>query len=281
MGRGPGRLRALGRAGGRPSSPASGSSAADPDDDRAGEIGWRLPRAAWGHGYAVEGAAALLDHAFDTLGLDRVWAETMAVNTRSRRVMERLGMTHLRTEVRDWEDPIPGWEQGEVVHEPHPRAVEGEPVTDSLDETRALWDDEAQTFDDAADHGLHDPAVRAAWRALMLDLLPPAPARVADLGCGTGTLALLLTEEGYDVTGVDVSPEMVRRARAKAPGVEFVRGRRVRAAARPRVVRRGAEPARALGDARPRRGPGPLAATFWHRADASCWSRAAGRPGPG
>ena len=45
---------------------------ADPDDARAGEIGWRLPRSAWGHGYAVEGAAALLDHAFSTLGLDRV-----------------------------------------------------------------------------------------------------------------------------------------------------------------------------------------------------------------
>jgi SAM-dependent methyltransferase len=95
-------------------------------------------------------------------------------------------------------------------------------VTDPLDDTRALWDEEAQTFDEAADHGLRDPAVRAAWRSLMLELLPPAPARVADLGCGTGTLALLLTEEGYDVTGVDVSPEMVRRARAKVPAVEFV-----------------------------------------------------------
>jgi SAM-dependent methyltransferase len=86
----------------------------------------------------------------------------------------------------------------------------------------AVWDDEAQTFDEAADHGLLDPAVRAAWRDLLLDLLPPAPARVADLGCGTGTLSLLLTEEGYDVTGVDFSPEMVRRARAKVPGVAFI-----------------------------------------------------------
>ena len=132
-------------------------------------------------------------------------------------------------------------------------------MTDPLDETRALWDDEAQTFDEAADHGLRDPAVREAWRALLRDLLPPAPARVADLGCGTGTLALLLTEEGYDVTGVDLSPEMVRRARAKAPGGRVRRGRRVRAPARPRVVRRGAEPARAVGDARPRCRPGPLA----------------------
>ncbi len=79
-----------------------------------------------------------------------------------------------------------------------------------------LWDREAQTFDEAADHGLADPECRAAWRSLLLEHLPPPPARVADLGCGTGTLALLLAEEGYAVDGVDFSPEMVRLARAKA-----------------------------------------------------------------
>jgi len=89
----------------------------DPDDPRAGEIGWRLPRHAWGQGYAVEGARALVAHASDTLGLARVWAETMAVNHRSRRVMDRLGMTHVGTDVREWDDPLPGWEQGEVVYE--------------------------------------------------------------------------------------------------------------------------------------------------------------------
>jgi len=89
----------------------------DPDDPRAGEVGWRLPRSTWGQGYAVEGARALIGHAFGTLGLTRLWAETMAVNTRSRRVMERLGMTHVRTDIREWDDPLPGWEQGEVVYE--------------------------------------------------------------------------------------------------------------------------------------------------------------------
>jgi RimJ/RimL family protein N-acetyltransferase len=89
----------------------------DPDDAQAGEIGWRLPRRAWGHGYAVEGARAIIERAFTTLGLGRVWAETMAVNIRSRRVMDRLGMSHVRTYVGTWDDPIPGWEQGEVVYE--------------------------------------------------------------------------------------------------------------------------------------------------------------------
>ena len=88
-----------------------------------------------------------------------------------------------------------------------------------------LWNDEAATFDDAADHGLRDPAVRAAWRDLLLSVLPPAPARIADLGCGTGTLALLLAAEGYAVDGVDFSPEMIRRARGEA-------GRRARSRSR-------------------------------------------------
>lgn len=88
-----------------------------------------------------------------------------------------------------------------------------------------LWDREAETFDQAADHGLADPECRDAWRTLLLEHLPAAPARVADLGCGTGTLALLLAEEGYAVDGVDFSPEMVRRARAKAGDVAtFVEG---------------------------------------------------------
>lgn len=80
-----------------------------------------------------------------------------------------------------------------------------------------LWDDEAATFDEAADHGLRDPAVRAVWRELLLSVMPSTPARVADLGCGTGTLTLLLAAEGYVVDGVDFSPEMIRRARAKDP----------------------------------------------------------------
>jgi SAM-dependent methyltransferase len=88
----------------------------------------------------------------------------------------------------------------------------------STDEIRDVWDAEAATFDDEPDHGLRDPITRAAWRDLLLGHLPPAPARVADLGCGTGTLSVLLAGEGYDVTGVDLSPEMILRARAKAAG---------------------------------------------------------------
>lgn len=88
-------------------------------DDRPGEreLGYRLHRWAWGQGFATEGSRALIDLAFTDLGAHRVWAETMAVNTASRRVMERCGMTYVRTFHLDWDDPIPGTEHGEVEYE--------------------------------------------------------------------------------------------------------------------------------------------------------------------
>jgi len=58
------------------------------------EIAWRLAPKQWGHGFATEAARAALDHGFDTLGLDQVVSFTVPENTRSRRVMEKIGMTH-------------------------------------------------------------------------------------------------------------------------------------------------------------------------------------------
>jgi RimJ/RimL family protein N-acetyltransferase len=58
------------------------------------EIGWRLTRAAAGQGLATEGARALVDFAFHELGLPRLIAITLPINRPSRRVMEKLGMTH-------------------------------------------------------------------------------------------------------------------------------------------------------------------------------------------
>jgi ubiquinone/menaquinone biosynthesis C-methylase UbiE len=83
-------------------------------------------------------------------------------------------------------------------------------------EETSYWDSQAATFDHEPDHGLLDPRVRQAWRRLLLAELPPAPAAIADLGCGTGTLSVLLAAEGYAVTGLDFAPAMVRAARAKA-----------------------------------------------------------------
>ncbi|CAN5368705.1 GNAT family N-acetyltransferase [soil metagenome] len=80
------------------------------------ELGYRLLRSAWGQGYAAEAARALVDLAFGELGLARIHAQTMAVNTGSRRVMEKAGLRYLRTFHLAWPDPLPGTEQGEVEY---------------------------------------------------------------------------------------------------------------------------------------------------------------------
>ena len=58
------------------------------------EVGWRLAQSAWGKGYATEAATAAIAFSFDELGLAEIVSFTAAVNQRSRRVMERLNMTH-------------------------------------------------------------------------------------------------------------------------------------------------------------------------------------------
>lgn len=82
--------------------------------------------------------------------------------------------------------------------------------------TPGAWDALAEDFDAEPDHGLTAPTVRRAWSELLAPLLPAAPAQVLDLGCGTGSLAVLLAGAGHAVTGVDFAPAMVARARAKA-----------------------------------------------------------------
>lgn len=58
------------------------------------EIGWRLIRSAWGHGYASEAARRALHVGFADHGLPEIVSFTAVGNLRSRAVMERIGMTH-------------------------------------------------------------------------------------------------------------------------------------------------------------------------------------------
>ncbi|MEV2239803.1 GNAT family N-acetyltransferase [Micromonospora sp. NPDC049891] len=87
-----------------------------PDDPAVAELGYRILRRHWRQGLASEASRELLRHAFDTVGQRRVIAQTMAVNTGSRRVMESVGLRYVRTYFPSWDDPLPGTEQGEVEY---------------------------------------------------------------------------------------------------------------------------------------------------------------------
>lgn len=80
------------------------------------ELGYRMLPAVWGLGYATEGARALVHNAFTELGVDRIVATTMTVNTASRRVMEKAGLSLIRTFFEEWPDPIEGAEHGDVEY---------------------------------------------------------------------------------------------------------------------------------------------------------------------
>jgi RimJ/RimL family protein N-acetyltransferase len=72
------------------------------------EVGWRLLPAYWGEGYATEAARAAVDFGFARLGLDEIVSFTTTANQPSRRVMERLGMTHDPAD--DFDHPaLTGW----------------------------------------------------------------------------------------------------------------------------------------------------------------------------
>ncbi len=80
------------------------------------ELGYRLLRRYWRQGLASEGARELVRHGFEDLRLDRIFAETMAVNEASRATMASIGLRYLRTFFADWDEPIPGAEHGEVEY---------------------------------------------------------------------------------------------------------------------------------------------------------------------
>jgi RimJ/RimL family protein N-acetyltransferase len=80
------------------------------------ELGYRLHRSAWGKGYATEGSRALIGKGFTDFGVQRVVAETMVVHAASRRVMEKAGLTLVRTFHADWPYPIEGDELGDVEY---------------------------------------------------------------------------------------------------------------------------------------------------------------------
>lgn len=85
-----------------------------------------------------------------------------------------------------------------------------------LDASRDEWDKEAPQFDNEPDHGLHNPATRKAWKTLLQETIIPTTNKVLDIGCGTGSLSLLLAELGYQVTGADLSPNMLAIAQEKS-----------------------------------------------------------------
>ena len=82
------------------------------------ELGYRLLRRHWRQGFASEGSRELIRYGFTVVGLDRIFAQTMAVNAGSRATMSACGLTFARAfhSAERYEDPVPGADEGEVEY---------------------------------------------------------------------------------------------------------------------------------------------------------------------
>jgi ubiquinone/menaquinone biosynthesis C-methylase UbiE len=78
------------------------------------------------------------------------------------------------------------------------------------------WDESAALFDQQYGHGLKSEYEKTAWVETLKELVGQDRRRILDVGTGTGFLALLLAELGYQCTGVDLSQEMLKQAQKKA-----------------------------------------------------------------
>ncbi len=82
---------------------------------------------------------------------------------------------------------------------------------------RKRWSARARTYDKSPGHGIHSEQEKRVWLQILADALDhKTRLRVLDVGTGTGALALLLAEMGHEVFGIDLSDQMLARAREKA-----------------------------------------------------------------
>ncbi|TYL45437.1 class I SAM-dependent methyltransferase [Nocardioides sp. BGMRC 2183] len=90
------------------------------------------------------------------------------------------------------------------------------PVTDVQDNINTYWTGRAPSYDDFQQAPDRLEADRVAWSRVFAEALPPAPARVLDVGTGSGYVAFLLAALGYDVLATDLSAGMLQRATERA-----------------------------------------------------------------
>jgi ubiquinone/menaquinone biosynthesis C-methylase UbiE len=89
-------------------------------------------------------------------------------------------------------------------------------MSDTKNKIKEYWNERSSTFDLSPGHVIGSIEEREAWKSLFQDKFGAELQKILDVGAGTGFLSLILAEMGYDVVGIDLSEEMMERAKEKA-----------------------------------------------------------------
>jgi len=87
---------------------------------------------------------------------------------------------------------------------------------DAKDVITQRWDRSSKTYDSRPGHGIQSEREKDAWKSLLNRAFDDQKLDVLDVGCGTGVISLILSEMGHNVTGIDLSEGMLKRAKEKA-----------------------------------------------------------------
>ena len=175
------------------------------------EIGYWLAPDYWGKGLATEAAQAVMRYGREKLGLRRVVAVAHPENKASIRVLEKLGMVYAKNVTHEGVEHV--YYQCRESAVPR-KAPERDTMMDRLghscESQIAYWNGEGATK-------TFTHPVKMDW--LQEHLKPDA--RILDYGCGYGRVAATLSQQGYQVIGVDSAAAMIEKARGHCPQLSF------------------------------------------------------------
>jgi len=91
-------------------------------------------------------------------------------------------------------------------------------MNDTKSEIKDYWNKRSSTFDLSPGHIIANRKEENAWKSLLQDKVGGNNRKILDIGTGTGFLSLMLAEMGHEVVGLDISEEMIEKAKKKAVG---------------------------------------------------------------
>lgn len=89
-------------------------------------------------------------------------------------------------------------------------------MNDAKSKIKEYWNERSLTFDRSPGHIIANRKEENAWKSLLQDKIRGNNKKILDIGTGTGFLSIMLAEMRYEVVGLDISEEMMERARKKA-----------------------------------------------------------------